>query len=83
MLLRLLPAADYQETRRASPDTLKGDGMEQWTEGLALRMKEGDQEAFDELMEHFYPRLLPMPISSREATGTARMWYRRHLYGAG
>ncbi len=60
MLLRLLPAADYQETRRASPDTLKGDGMEQWTEGLALRMKEGDQEAFDELMEHFYPRLLPM-----------------------
>ena len=50
MLLRLLPAADYQETRRASPDTLKGDGMEQWTEGLALRMKEGDQEAFDELM---------------------------------
>lgn len=32
--------------------------MEQWTESLVRRMKKGDQEAFDELMEHFYPRLL-------------------------
>lgn len=34
--------------------------MEQWTVALVYRLKEGDRQAFDELMEHFYLKLLRM-----------------------
>ena len=32
--------------------------MEQETAGLVLRMAEGDSQAFDRLMEYYYPRIL-------------------------
>lgn len=34
--------------------------MEQWARALAYRMKDGDRDAFDELVTYFYPELLRM-----------------------
>ena len=43
--------------------------MERETEELVRRMKEGDQEAFDQLVRHYYEKTLRMAylISGNEA----------------
>ena len=45
--------------------------MEQETAGLVRRMAEGDSQAFDRLMEFYYPKILRMAylISGNQRTG--------------
>ena len=57
--------------------------MEQWTVALVYRLKEGDRQAFDELMEHFYLKLLRMAYLIQAAMRTARTSCRRPLFSAG
>ena len=49
--------------------------MEQETAGLVRRMAEGDSQAFDRLMEFYYPKILRMQ--------TVRILYRKPLCCAG
>ena len=55
--------------------------MEQETAGLVRRMAEGDSQAFDRLMEFYYPKILRMAYP--EVMQTVRILYRKPLCCAG
>ena len=57
--------------------------MEQEAAGLVRRMAEGDSQAFDRLMEFYYPKILRMAISYPEVMQTVRILYRKLLCCAG
>ena len=55
--------------------------MEQETAGLVRRMAEGDSQAFDRLMEFYYPKILRMAylISGSPVSYTHLDVYKRQL----
>lgn len=57
--------------------------MEQETAGLVRRMAEGDSQAFDRLMEFYYPKILRMAYLISGSHADSEILYRKLLCCAG